>query len=77
MHLVVDPIACDGRGLCAELLPEHITLDPWGYPIIDPGPIPRALEDLARQTVTLCPTLALTLVADTPVTVPRRSRRGS
>jgi ferredoxin len=26
----VDPIACDGHGLCAELLPEHIRLDDWG-----------------------------------------------
>ena len=30
MRLKVDPIACDGRGLCAELLPELITLDDWG-----------------------------------------------
>ena len=26
---------CAGRGICAELLPERITLDDWGYPIID------------------------------------------
>ena len=35
----VDPIACDGHGLCAELFPERIRLDDWGYPIIDPAPI--------------------------------------
>ena len=27
---IVDPIACNGRGLCAELLPGLITLDDWG-----------------------------------------------
>ena len=32
-RLRVDPIACDGRGLCAEALPELITLDDWGFPI--------------------------------------------
>ncbi|MDQ1484657.1 MAG: ferredoxin, partial [Actinomycetota bacterium] len=33
--VTVDWTACDGRGLCAELLPERITLDEWGFPIID------------------------------------------
>jgi hypothetical protein len=25
-------------GMCAELLPERITLDEWGYPLIDEEP---------------------------------------
>ena len=33
--LKVDPIACDGFGLCAELFPERVGLDLWGYPIVD------------------------------------------
>ena len=33
----IDPIMCDGHGLCAELLPEHIRLDDWGYPIACDG----------------------------------------
>jgi len=33
--LVIDPIACDGHGVCAELFPEGIRLDPWGFPIIE------------------------------------------
>ena len=40
-HLVVNPIACDGHGLCAELLPELVRLDDWGYPMIDPRPHSR------------------------------------
>jgi ferredoxin len=62
LTLVVDPIACDGRGVCAELFPERITLDRWGYPIIDREPIPRSLEEHARRAVFLCPLLALHLV---------------
>ena len=58
-HLAVNPIACDAHGLCAELLPELIRLDDWGYPIIDPAPIPFHLEDHARRAVAACPTLAL------------------
>jgi len=60
--LRVDPIACEAHGLCAELFPEGITLDDWGYPIVDPGPIPPELEDHARRAVASCPTLALHLM---------------
>lgn len=59
--LHVDPIACDGRGLCAELFPERVELDEWGYPIIDGGAIDAELEKHARRAVAACPTLALRL----------------
>jgi ferredoxin len=59
--LRVDPIACDGHGLCAELLPERITLDDWGYPIVDPAPITPDLESHVRRAVATCPLLALSL----------------
>ena len=59
--LRVNPIACDGRGLCAELLPERVRLDDWGYPIVDGTPVPRSLEPHARRAVAACPTLALRL----------------
>ena len=57
----VDPIACDGSGLCAELLPERIQLDDWGYPIVDPAPITPELREHAERAVAACPTLALLL----------------
>jgi ferredoxin len=63
VRLVVDPIACDGRGLCAELFPERVRLDPWGYPIIDDRPIPPELEAHARRAASACPVLALALRA--------------
>ena len=62
--LRLDPIACDGRGLCAELLPELVRLDDWGYPIIEAGTVPKELEGHARRAVDACPLLALSLVAD-------------
>ncbi len=58
-RIVVNPIACVGHGLCAELLPERITLDDWGFPIVDPAPIPPQLAGHARRAVAACPTLAL------------------
>jgi ferredoxin len=63
-RLRVNPIACEAHGLCAELLPELITTDPWGYPIIATGPVPGHLLPLARKAVALCPTLALLLTTD-------------
>jgi ferredoxin len=62
MRLRVNPIACTAHGLCAELFPERVTLDDWGYPIIDPRPIPAGLEGHARRAVGACPALALALV---------------
>jgi ferredoxin len=57
----VNWIACEGRGMCMDSLPELIESDDWGYPIIDPAPVPAALESLARRTVEICPMLALRL----------------
>ena len=61
-QLRVDPTACSGHGLCAELLPEMITLDEWGYPVIAPEPVPRGLDRHVRRAVTDCPALALKLL---------------
>jgi ferredoxin len=61
-RIVVNPIECDGHGICAELLPERIRLDPWGYPIIDGEEIPLQLREHAQRAVHSCPRLALHLV---------------
>jgi ferredoxin len=61
MQIRVNPITCQAHGLCAEMLPERISLDEWGYPIIDGRPVPRQLEALARRAAEACPTLALLL----------------
>jgi ferredoxin len=73
VRLAVDLIACDGRGLCAELLPELIVLDDWGYPLLasrsdsssrsdgSGREVPAALRGEASAAVQLCPRLALRL----------------
>jgi ferredoxin len=63
-RLAVDPIACTGHGLCAELLPEGISLDEWGYPILADGALPPDLLRLARKVAAACPTRALRLRND-------------
>ena len=60
-RLRVDPIACAAHGICAELLPEVIDLDEWGYPLLRAPVVPRRLTADARRAVTACPTLALRL----------------
>jgi ferredoxin len=65
-RLRVNPIACEAHGLCAELLPELIRLDDWGYPIIERADVPAQLEPLARRAVDACPTLALLLERAAP-----------
>jgi ferredoxin len=70
LKLELNPISCDGHGLCADLLPELIELDEWGYPMID-GRVPAGLAGHARRAVSACPALALKLSR-----VPRDKDRG-
>jgi ferredoxin len=79
VRIRVDPIACDGRGLCAEMLPELITLDDWGYPIISDDTVPIPLLADARETLRACPKLALRLEKQPPPDARNRQplRRGT
>ncbi len=70
-RIVVDPIACTGHGLCAELFPERITIDDWGYPIVDPAPIEHDERANAQRAVDACPAVALRLRAQRATTVAR------
>ena len=58
-RLRVNPITCDGHGICAELLPEVLRMDPWGYPMVPAGALPDELVAHARRAAAACPTLAL------------------
>lgn len=64
MRVRVNPIDCTAHGLCAELLPEWISLDEWGYPVIDDQIVPAQLVRNARRAAGACPTLALRLQQD-------------
>ena len=75
-ELVVDRIACDGFGMCAELLPELIDLDDWGYPIVRDGGVPDALLGHARRAAAVCPVLAIRIrsIGAAPASEPDRAR---
>ena len=60
-RLVVDWTRCQGHGLCAELLPEAIELDEWGYPVVEPAGIPDELRRAAARARDACPVVALRL----------------
>ena len=70
VRIAVDRIRCDGRGVCAELFPEMISLDDWGYPMVAPGSVPDHLLPVARLAVSSCPVMALRLAADARAEVP-------
>jgi ferredoxin len=61
VRISIDPVACEAYGYCAELLPEAIELDEWGYPIVDGAPLPADLVALARRAARDCPRRAITL----------------
>jgi ferredoxin len=60
-RLRVNRTECTGHGLCAELVPELVALDEWGYPIIVDAPVLARLTRDARRAVSACPALALRL----------------
>ncbi|HEV3070669.1 MAG TPA: ferredoxin [Solirubrobacteraceae bacterium] len=55
----VNPIACEAHGMCAEILPERIALDDWGYPILDERSLDPELLSHAKRAAQACPTFAL------------------
>ncbi len=57
LPLALDRIACTGHGICASILPEQISLDEWGYPVMPASLVDPSLGDVA---IRLCPARALT-----------------
>jgi ferredoxin len=61
LRILIDPVACDAYGYCVELLPEVLSLDEWGYPIVDSRPVPSQLVSAGRRAARDCPRRAITL----------------
>ena len=61
LRILLNPVACDAYGYCAELLPEAISLDEWGYPMVDGRPLPPELVGAAKRAARDCPRRAITL----------------
>jgi ferredoxin len=64
-RIAIDWTRCDGHGLCHALLPDRITLDEWGYPIVRSPVVQRDELREVRRAVAACPALALYLDAET------------
>lgn len=59
--LRVDPVACEGVGLCAHLARRLVATDPWGFPILDSGVVPASELRRVEAAVSACPHRALWL----------------
>lgn len=59
MRLSIDPVACDGLGMCAHQAPDVIELDPWGYPVISQEQLEGAQAEQAQRAIRACPRKAL------------------
>jgi ferredoxin len=66
VRIAVDPAACDGFGYCAEMLPELLSRDEWGFPIVIGTEVPDELVKAARQAARLCPRRAFSLHPQKP-----------
>jgi ferredoxin len=65
-RLAVNPILCTGHAVCAELVPELIAMDPWGYPLVSRDELTDELMPHARRAINSCPALALLVDEGTP-----------
>ena len=61
MRIEIDWTRCDGHGLCAFLLPEHLRIEADGFPAILAPEVGDAARRHARRAVAACPALALRL----------------
>ena len=61
VRLVVDPVACDGIGMCALVSSGLVRLDSWGYPVLPAAALTGQEHRQASQAVAACPRRALLL----------------
>ncbi|MGZ4614881.1 MAG: ferredoxin [Actinomycetes bacterium] len=66
LRLVVDPVACQGIGMCAHLAPDLVRVDSWGYPTVAGDLLTSRAERQANKAVAGCPRRALLLAAARP-----------
>jgi ferredoxin len=73
LRLVVDPVACDGIGMCSHLAPDLVGVDSWGFPMTPPGALTDRELRAAQSAVSGCPRGALHLrpVRSAPAEAPR------
>jgi ferredoxin len=63
--ITVEMDRCAGHGMCLLLLGERVSLDRWGYPVVDTSPMAgRRAARRAARAVRACPQRALRLVPE-------------
>lgn len=75
-RLRVDPVACDAFGHCAELVPELVGLDEWGYPVVEDRACRPHEVGSAELAVKSCPRRALFMEAVAEPDSPPSRRAG-
>jgi ferredoxin len=65
-RLRVNPVACDGIGICAYLAPDLVRLDSWGFPMLSGDALTPREQRQARRAMSGCPHRALFLTDPTP-----------
>lgn len=60
MRIGIDSIKCDAYGACADICPDLIELDEWGYAGLRNSPeVPPEQERQARLAIAACPEEAI------------------
>jgi ferredoxin len=62
LELLVNPVACDGIGMCTQLAPDVVTTDSWGFPVVLRGALSDEEISQAERAAVGCPKRALLLV---------------
>jgi ferredoxin len=57
--LRVNPVACEGIGICQHVAPNLVRADSWGYPIVSGQALHGADKRAAEAAVVSCPRRAL------------------
>ncbi len=60
-RLRVDPVACQGIGMCAHLADGLVRLDSWGFPVVPDRTLSDPERRRAHRAVAGCPRRALEL----------------
>ena len=61
LRLRVDPVACEGVGICSHVASELVTVDSWGFPIVSGEALDGRRRRQASSAVAACPRRALVL----------------
>ena len=72
MRLLVNPVACDGIGMCTQLAPDVVTTDTWGFPVAPDRDLSEREVKQTKRAVAGCPKRALLLVPSRATSSPGR-----